>query len=218
MEKYRVESLSKWWYAGLVALIVWFGYTKLTIAGVLVLLYFLCLVMAMLQRMLKQALANHKIQKVAYRLEDVHTVSELSKAIRSYPKAKGSLKLYLLNMALEKLSEIGIVGTRINQVVANGRLCYFTGHGLQVPQKKRNGELFYDWDASKENTYFVFPNNFEWVSNNAHQAIPIKNIIEMSLDVSNDMLSVMKRGGGMIYFYGKDIVLLKAIIKSLQSR
>lgn len=218
MEKYRVKPLSKWWYAGFVALIVWFGYTKLTIAGVVVLLYFLCLVMALLLRKLRQAYADHKIRKVAYILENVHTVSELSKAIRSYPKARGSLKLYLLNMALEKLSEIGIVGTRINQVVANGRLCYFSGHGLQVPQKKRNGELYYDWDASKEITYYVFPNNFEWVSSSAHQAIPIKNIIEMSLDVSNDMLSVMKRGGGLIYFYGKDIVLLKAVITSLQSR
>lgn len=218
MEQYRVKPLSKWWYVGLVALIAWYIYTKLNVAGAVILIYVLCWVMAMLIKMLKQSYANHKIRKVAYRLADVQTVSELSKAMHFYPKAKGSLKRYLLNMALEKLSEIGIVGTKLNQVVANGRVCYFSSHGWQVPQKKQNGELYYNWDDSKEITYFVFPNNFEWLSGNAHQAIPLKNIIEMKLDADNDMFSIIKRGGGTLYFHGKDIILLKAIITALQPK
>lgn len=40
----------------------------------------------------------------------------------------------------------------------------------------------------------------------------------MEMDITNDMLAIIKRGKGTVYFYGKDIILLKAVIEALQAK
>lgn len=218
MEKYKIDPQSKWWYVILAGLFAWYAATKADVAAGFLFFYIIVFVCHSVIRRLKQILANEKIRIVAHKLEKVKTLSELSEAICSYPKAKGSLKVYMLNMALEKLSQIGLGTMRINHIVANGRLCYMLGYGQQVPRRKRDNVFYYDFSTANKITYFVFPNNFEWLSGNAHQAIPLNNIIEMEMDITNDILAIIKRGKGKIYFYGKDIILLKAVIEALQAK
>lgn len=218
MERYKLESLSKWWYVLLFGSFLWYMATGVPVAAALLFFVIIVFIGVLLLRRLKLFVAHVKIRSVAYKLENVHTLSELSEAICSFPKAKSSLKIYLLNMALEKMGEIRLTAMRVNHIIANGRPCYLIGHGLQVPRRKRGGEAYFDFSTAREITYFVFPNNFEWLLDDAHQAIPIGNIVDMEIYVDNDILAIMKRGHGMFCFYGKDIILLKAVIEALQAK
>lgn len=129
MEKYKIDPQSKWWYVILAGLFAWYAATKADVAAGFLFFYIIVFVCHSVIRRLKQILANEKIRIVAHKLEKVKTLSELSEAICSYPKAKGSLKVYMLNMALEKLFQIGLGTMRINHILANGRLCYMLGYG-----------------------------------------------------------------------------------------
>lgn len=218
MEKYKIKSLSKWWYVVLAGLTLWYVSTKMSIAAILLFLFVVAFICILLIRQLQQFFANVKIKIATNKLNKVHTLSELSEAICSFPKAKSSLKTYLLNMALEKMTQMNLTAMKVNHIIANGRPCYLMGYGLQVVKRKRNNEVYFDFSTAKKITYFVFPNNLEWLTADTHQAIPINNIIKMELDIDNDILAVMKRGQGIIYFCGKDIIVLKTIINSLQSK
>lgn len=177
MEKYRMEPLSKWWYVILVGLTLWYVSTNMSIAAVLLVLFVIVFICILLIRQLQQIFANAKIRIVANKLKKVHTLSELSEAICSFPKAKSFLKAYLLNMALEKMAGMHLTAMKVNHIIANGRPCHLIGYGLQVSKRKENNRAYFDFPTAKKVTYFVFSNNFEWLTDDAHQAIPIGNII-----------------------------------------
>lgn len=222
MEKYKIKPISSLWYVVPLLIITW-----LIIATVkswnavapllLILIYAVCLILLFVIRKIRQTYANWKVRQVSSLLANVDSIAALGAAMHSFPKSKGDLKVYLQEMALEKFKEVGMTPKLINHVIANGRPCYYTGHVFLVSRKRKGDVFLYDFNSAKKVTFFIFPQHFELLTDNGNEIIGIQNIINTEWYSEDDLLVMTKRGkGGVICLHSKDVLLIRALILSLQ--
>ena len=76
-----------------------------------------------------------------------------------------------------------------------------------------NGEKVLLWDKAESVSVYVFNNALEWMSDTKHDTKSFQNILQISINESGNLVSILLRGNnGMLHFKGNNAIVLANIL------
>lgn len=108
---------------------------------------------------------------------------------------------------------------RFNEPVANGRDCYYRGELLfsKKVAEDDSGDLAII-APKKEVTVYLFDKTLEFVSQDEHASINIKDIMGMRINEYDDIFNIVRKGYSTPIGFQGDVLPLYKAIKALQAR
>ena len=89
------------------------------------------------------------------------------------PTYESIIRKYYLGM--------GIIPIKCDDLLINGRLCFFKAPVRIVAQRQLNGNLYYDMDNAIDFSFYLFSDQFE-VLGNCHSCYLLSNLVNIQID------------------------------------
>ena len=104
----------------------------------------------------------------------------------------------------------------VQHISSKGRPCYYTGQVHQVQRKKKGNLFYYDMQTAKPVTVFIYKDFFEWMAGDDFRKLAIKNIMNLTIDSQQPLLTVKPTTKDVYFFYGRNVKFIKCVIDKLQ--
>ena len=105
---------------------------------------------------------------------------------------------------------------KVQHVATKGRPCFYTGQVYQIQRKKRGNEFYYDESTAKPVTFFIYKDFFEWLTDDEFHKLAIKNIVNMTIDARQSILTLKPSTKEIFFFCGRKVEFIKCVIDKLQ--
>lgn len=174
---------------------------------------------ARVQAILDTFFSQKYYELVSKQIESLNNNVELVRFYQCYvlsTRMNETLRQTLRRAVMEKIDSIGPTVLH-NDILANGRPCYFKAEMTEIVVRVKNNQFEYLEDKSSQITVYLFEKSAEFNSLKTHYGIPFKNIVDMHLD--GDRLILHLRGAGGHKCYQGDLAsILHSLIMKLQAK
>ena len=144
-------------------------------------------------------------------INNLYTLSQYSTSALDVNDER--LKCMLAQLIKEKAKTTPLATISLNAPIAKGRACLFTGKMKKIPYKMVNGEKNLLWEKAESVSVYVFNNALEWMSDTKHDTKSLQNVLQISINESGDLVSILLRGNnGMLHFKGNNAIVLASIL------